>query len=423
MTGRTRAWTVLLAGAGLAAAATSTWVHAQLLLDPAHASFCDINASVSCSQVYQSRYGSFLGVPVALGGVVWFAGVLLLTLADARGPRESAANVAGYLLVWSTLGLAVAMYMAYASFFVLRTACILCVVVYVAVAGIFVLSGSGAATPARKLPLAAFADLRALAGRPVGLALFLGFLGGSFGSAMWIARLEPPVPLVAGAEREPAEEPSPAVAADQRSEFERYWESLPRVDLALPADAGAATAAEAVVTVVKFNDYQCPACASAHRAYAPVFAKYASSHPGLVRQVTLDYPLDPSCNDQAPRGLHFGACAGAVAVRLAGEISEDLRVEMEEWLYTHQEGLTREAVVEAIGDVAGIDASRYDAAYEETVRAVRADIALGNELPVEATPTYVINGTVVQGTLAPLYFDAAIAYELDRAARDPESAP
>ena len=118
MTGRARAWTAVLAGAGLAAAAASTWVHVQLLLDPAHTSFCDISAGVSCSEVYQSRYGSVLGVPVALGGIIWFAGVLLLVLAGARGPREAAANVAGYLLVWSTLGLAVAMYMAYASFFV-----------------------------------------------------------------------------------------------------------------------------------------------------------------------------------------------------------------------------------------------------------------------------------------------------------------
>ena len=46
---------------------------------------------------------------------------------------------------------------------------------------------------------------------------------------------------------------------------------------------------------------------------------------------------------------------------------------------------------------------------------MQADIALGNELPVEATPTYVINGVVIKGTLSPRYFDAAIAYELDRA--------
>ncbi len=43
---------------------------------------------------------------------------------------------------------------------------------------------------------------------------------------------------------------------------------------------------------------------------------------------------------------------------------------------------------------------------------VRIDIERGNRLPVEATPTYVINGVVIKGSLAPQYFDAAILYEL-----------
>ena len=68
--------------------------------------------------------------------------------------------------------------------------------------------------------------------------------------------------------------------------------------------------------------------------------------------------------------------------------------------------------------MAGIDRVSYEAAYDETVVEVQADIALGNGLPVEATPTYVINGVVVKGTLAPRYFDAAIAYELERPARE-----
>jgi protein-disulfide isomerase len=253
------------------------------------------------------------------------------------------------------------------------------------------------------------------------MALLVVFLGGSFGSAGWFAWPQPaPEPAVAA---ESAAPPPPPVTGDLRSEFERYWEAEPRVDLALPASADTAGVD---VIVVKFNDYQCPACANAHRAYAPIFAKYASSHPGRVRQVTLDYPLDPACNEQAPRGQHHGACAGAVAVRLAAGLGEDVRVEMEEWLYANQPGLDREAVVEAIADVAGIDRARYDAAYDETVLAVQGDIALGNDLPVEATPTYVINGIVIKGTLAPRYFDAAIAYELERAGGDrggQESAP
>ena len=408
MTRRTRTWTTILACAGLAAAATSTYVHVRMLGDPAYASFCDVNARVSCTLAYQSPYGAVFGVPVALGGVIWFAAVLLLTYAGARAPRASAPHVAGYQLVWSTIGLAVAMYMAYASFFVLGAACLLCIVVYVAVIGIFILSGGEEATPARRLPAAIVGDLRAVARAPAALGLLLAFAGGSLGSVGWF--LWPPpaaAPLQAGASA------APVVTADQRSEFERYWAAEPRVDLALPASAGVEGAA---VVVVKFNDYQCPACANAHRAYAPIFAKYASSHPGRVRQVTLDYPLDPSCNEQAPRGQHHGACAGAVAVRLAAAVGDAERVEMENWLYANQPGLTREAVVEAAAEVAGVDPARYDAAWDETILAVQADVALGNTLPVEATPTYVINGVVVKGSLSPRYFDAAIAYELERAA-------
>ena len=413
MTTRTRTWMTVLASAGLVAAATSTYVHMRMLGDPGYASFCDINATVSCTQVYQSRYGRVVGVPVALGGVIWFAAVLLLTYAAARAPRTSAPNVSGYLLLWSTIGLAVAMYMAYASFFVLGTVCLLCVVVYVAVVGIFVLSGGEDATPARRLPIAALSDLRALAREPVGLGLLVLFVGGSLGAVGWSTSPSEPPPVRVVDAGEPVA-PPPAVTADQRSEFERYWEAEPRVELALPASV----AEGATVIVVKFNDYQCPACANAHRAYGPIFAKYASSHPGQVRQVTLDYPLDPSCNEQAPRGQHHGACAGAVAVRLAAGVGDDQRVGMEEWLYANQPGLTREAVVEALGEVAGIDSASYDAAYDDTIVAVQADIALGNDLPVEATPTYVINGVVVKGTLAPRYFDAAIEYELQHAARN-----
>ena len=402
-------WMTILACAGLAAAVASTYVHVRMLGDPGYASFCDINASVSCTQVYQSRYGSVLGVPVALGGVIWFAAVLLLTYAGARAPQAAAPNVAGYLLLWSTVGLAVAMYMAYASFFVLGTVCLLCVVVYVAVVGIFIPSGGEEATPVRRLPVAALGDLRALTREPVGLALLVFFVGGSFGSVGWFTW---PAPVLEAAVASAVPSP-PLVTGDQRSEFERYWEAAPHVDLSLPASA---YTADATVIVVKFNDYQCPACANAHRAYAPIFAKYASSHPGQVRQVTLDYPLDPSCNERAPRGQHHGACAGAVAVRLAAGLGEDVRTEMEDWLYGNQPGLDREAVVEALAGVAGIDRARYDEAYDRTILAVQVDIALGNDLPVEATPTYVINGVVVKGTLAPRYFEAAIAYELERAA-------
>ena len=46
---------------------------------------------------------------------------------------------------------------------------------------------------------------------------------------------------------------------------------------------------------------------------------------------------------------------------------------------------------------------------------MRDDIALGVSLNVEATPTFVINGVAITGGLTVQYFDAAIAFELERA--------
>ncbi len=50
------------------------------------------------------------------------------------------------------------------------------------------------------------------------------------------------------------------------------------------------------------------------------------------------------------------------------------------------------------------------------LEAVKADIAYGRQLGVNATPTFFINGVRISGGLPPVYFDQAIAYELARAA-------
>ena len=413
MTNRVRRWIVLLSLAGLAAAGTSTYTHLQIVQDPGYTAFCDVNTTVSCTEVYQSRYGSVGGVPVALGGVFWFGLVLLLVFADARGPSESKSNISGYLLVWSTIGLAVAMYMAYASFFVLQTVCLLCLVVYATVIGIFVLAGSGAATPMTTLPAAILADLGRLVRRPVGLALAVLFLAGTAASVLSFPRGGPPAAPAASADATPAATVSPpATTGAQQSEFDRYWESQPRTGSPVDGETAA-------VVIVKFNDYQCPACAQSYLSYRPIFAKYASSHPGQVRLVTMDFPLDPECNDQSPNGPHPAACEAAVAVRLATEVSEQARERMERWLYTNQPAMTFESVRTALTDVAGIPAADFDARYAATLEAVRADIAAAANVPVEATPTYIVNGIVIKGGLQPEYFDQAIAYELARAAANP----
>jgi protein-disulfide isomerase len=109
--------------------------------------------------------------------------------------------------------------------------------------------------------------------------------------------------------------------------------------------------------------------------------------------------------------VHPAACAGAVAVRLArGHGKAEV---MEEWLYSHQQGLTPDAVRQAAQEFAGV--VDFDRQYERALRLVKEDAELGNRLRVQGTPTFFINGVRIDGGLRPEYLDAAIEHELRKA--------
>ena len=396
MSSRAR-WSLIgLSVLGLLAAGTSTYVHYRLLAEPSYTSFCDVGATFNCTQVYTSRFGQVWNTPVALMGVLWFAGTLLLVTVGGRASVSARDHIPGYVFALSTIALAAVLYLAYASWFVLGTACLLCLVVYGAVTGIFLISGAETTFPMTTLPRRAARDVRALGKSPIGVVVVVLFAVGS-----GVALVSFPRELLV---RQMTEGSATGVAGgDQvQAEFAEWWDAQAREDLPVPSDAK--------VVVVKFNDYQCPPCRQTFMSYESIFAKYAASHPGAVQFVTRDYPLDPECNSNAPNGIHLAACEAAVAVRLAREHN---RAEaMERWLFANQASLTPARVREGARDVAGVQ--DFDARYAETLDAVRQDIALGAQLSVQATPTFFINGVRIRGGLVPQFFDAALAREIER---------
>src|SRR5712692_9513112 len=140
MSGLARKLLTAFALLGLAASSAATYVHYNLLRNPDYSSFCDINATVSCKAAYLSRYGSIAGVPVAVGGILFFTWVLIL-MWGSRGKSRIQDSAPAYVFAGSTLALAAVLYLAYASFFVLKEVCPLCVATYVAVIGVFVIAG------------------------------------------------------------------------------------------------------------------------------------------------------------------------------------------------------------------------------------------------------------------------------------------
>jgi uncharacterized membrane protein len=168
---------------GLVASVAAAYVHYHLLRDPGYTSFCDVSSTFSCSEVYQSRFGTFAGVPVALIGVLYFALTTLLVIAGLRAGKPARENIPGYLFALSTIGLAVVFYLGYASFFILKSVCLICLATYVGVIGLFITTGASSDVPMTALPRRAIGDLGALRRSPLALTLALALIAGA-GSAV-----------------------------------------------------------------------------------------------------------------------------------------------------------------------------------------------------------------------------------------------
>jgi uncharacterized membrane protein len=406
-----RAVLIALCLLGLAASGTSAYVHYQLIHDASYTSFCDISASVNCETVYRSAYGSVAGVPVAVLGLLWFAFALLLILfvsdskeaplhakhGKAAEPPPAESIVAGYLFPLSTIALAVVLYLAYASFVVLKTICILCVATYVAVIGIFIVAGSSNPAGLTSLPGAAARDLRRLIRHPVAVTLAVLFLAGAASLIAFFPRDGAPASNAPAARGEVP----PPPPADQTAQFEQWMDAQPRAALVEPNDG-------AKVVILKFNDYQCPPCRQTYLEYKPILEKYAQSHPGQVKFVTKDFPLESECNTG---GVHSAACEAAAAVRMAR--LKGKAEALEEWLLDNQPAMSPALVRQGVSQVGGV--ADFDAQYPRFLDQVRADVALGRSLGVNRTPTFFINGVKIEGGLRPQFFDVAIAHELKRA--------
>jgi uncharacterized membrane protein/protein-disulfide isomerase len=396
---RTLAWIALVSAlVGLGASGTAAYVHYQHIADPSYVSFCDVNANVSCTQVYASRYGTFAGVSVAVFGVIWFALAGLFAMAGLRGPAVIRESAPAYLFAWSTIGLAVVLYLGYASLVILGLVCVLCVITYAAVIALFLISGAATSIPMTTVPGRAITDLKALRESPLAMVLAAVFVAGTTAAILLFPRETAPV---AAAETAGDSAATAQTDASREAEFERFYTAQPRMLLNVPADG-------AKVLIVKFNDYQCPACADSFRAYKSVLAKYESTQPGAVRLVTRDFPLESECNTG---GQHQAACEAAVAVRLAR--AKGRAEPLEEWLFANQSGMTADKVRQGARDVGQV--TDFDARYKETLEQVKADAAYGRQLGVGSTPTFFINGAKIDGSLPAVYFDQAIAYELARA--------
>ena len=110
---RLRPWVAAAAALGLAIAAYLTYVH-YAGIEPICA------ASGGCERVQSSSYSELAGVPVALLGLLGYAGILVAALLPGEGGRLAAAWLA-------VVGLGFSLYLTYLELFEIEAICQWCV--------------------------------------------------------------------------------------------------------------------------------------------------------------------------------------------------------------------------------------------------------------------------------------------------------
>jgi protein-disulfide isomerase len=133
----------------------------------------------------------------------------------------------------------------------------------------------------------------------------------------------------------------------------------------------------AAVTVVQFTDFQCPSCAQHH----PMIERLLNEYGNSVRLVVRDFPLSQHEN-----------------ARKAAEAAEAAREQGKYWeytdlLYRNQSALQVERLKQFASNL-GLDRTKFDAALDSCKYSdkVQRDIAEGDRLGVDSTPTFFVNG-------------------------------
>src|SRR5579871_2922354 len=414
--------------AGLGVAGYASFVHYKLLTDPSYISPCDINTVFNCSQVYLSPYGSVRGIPVALGGVIWFGLVSLLAWLGpvAGGPAEPAGKprpkrvdagattpetIDGYLFALSAIGLATIFYLGYASY-QLRHICLLCAATYVCVIGIFVTTALSTSGRVAALPLRLLEDLRHMTAKPFASMVAVLFLAGAASVVAFFPK--------EGTMVKAAQTPAAPLSNDAETAFRTAWAQQPRKDLGIPADG-------AKVIVVKFNDWLCPSCKFWHQTYKPLLDRYQKEHPGEIKYVVKDYLWNSRCNSFLQQSIsgHEGSCEAAVAVRIARDKGKG--DEMIDWLFANQQRLVQMGISSPdpkspsnpasmeikreATTMLGISMDEFDREYPQRVNDIRRDESDGAAVGVNGTPTYFVNGVRAEangGALPIQYFEMAL---------------
>jgi protein-disulfide isomerase len=158
-------------------------------------------------------------------------------------------------------------------------------------------------------------------------------------------------------------------------------------------------AKDAKVTIVEFSDFQCPYCAKGAELLKEIKKKYGNK----VRVAFKNFPLP----------FHNHAEKAAVAGLCANEQSTESFWKLHDAMFAHQDTLDDQGL-KTLAKTAGLkmDAFEMCLAEKKTLDRFHADQEAGQKVKVNSTPTFFVNGQLINGAQPMEVFAELIDEEL-----------
>jgi uncharacterized membrane protein/protein-disulfide isomerase len=397
-------WVSLLLGlVGFGVALYALIEHVQAKAGGAGQLSCDVNATVSCTNVLTSEYGELIGIPLGAYGMTFWAGVVSIALLP-KFVQVSRRYLAYWRLVAASMGFVTAVLLAYIAYFVIQSVCLICSTTQVLCLVFFVFavvaffrsrSGQNYAHPNAFMRLLSL--VMALGVPP----LVAGLIAPSI--LIDMIRKDKQKEPVAVATPEPGATPIPAeLLTVNKSNYVGKGE-----DYRIGND-------NARTVIHMFSDPECPACRGAGLAFEEVIKTVGVENVLFVEHL---YPLDSSCNPKSGT-LHPNACRLSLAARCAGQQGKFF--EFMRWAYESQTLPTSERMSAYSEEGIKSQVSRMKLAVQPFAQClaskvemgkIQEDMANADKIGLRGTPMIIINGQKFNGN----HGDPAVLEQVIRA--------
>lgn len=338
---------------------------------------CNISATFNCDAVALSKFSSVGGIPLGVLGVGYFTAILTLLGLAVISPKSAREHLHGYgaLVV---IGVLTSLVLAAISIFYLGHLCPSCVGVYTLTFLQF-----GVLVAGRRQLRQDSLSFKTVSNGGMSAAIVVALVIAAY-NFLKPATNDSAVPGQKNASETASIKaelaPKPSEIPLTKSQFAGLGEDYRR-----GSDS-------AKVVLVEFADFECPACAGMARTLDALHQEFGDN----LLIVFRNYPLDGSCNSSIQGKMHLNACKAAIMSRCAGQYGQFWQYF--DKVYLNQKDISEAKLKEWAKDV-GLTPDQINTCWDskDILDKIKDDVALGNKLGVDSTPTLYVNGRKVLG--------------------------